>query len=43
MNEVPNENDIGTQKHTLSRKLTDPIDFKEPIFKIYRIQNVHIR
>ena len=33
MNEVPNENDIGTQKHTLSRKLTDPIDFKEPIFK----------
>ena len=33
MNEIPNENDVGTQKHTLSRRLSDPFENREPIIK----------
>ena len=37
MNEVPRADDVGTLKHTLSRRLTDPIENKEPIIKFIEL------
>ena len=33
MNEVPNVEDIGGNKYTLSRRLSDPVDNLEPIIR----------
>jgi len=33
MTDIPKFNDVGTNKYTLSRRLTDPVENKEPLIK----------